>query len=188
MQSGDEKLLLERARESDSAALSEVYDRYSGKIFSYILYRVGDQGLAEDLTANVFIKMLDAIQSSNAWQLSFSGWLYRIAHNAVVDHFRRSSRLNSLPLNEQLVSAKDNPVSTVESIMATEIVKEAMINLTMEQQTVITLKFFEELTNLEVAKIMDKTEGAIKSLQYRALAALRRHLQGSLGEKDAKRS
>ncbi len=178
MPSGDEKALLEKARQSDPAALGEIYDRYAVKIYSYILYQVGEQGLAEDLTASVFIKMLDAIKASKAWRLSFSSWLYRIAHNAVVDHFRRSSHFRSLPLDEGLVASKDSPSATVETVMATEVVKEAMGQLTVEQRTVVILKFFEECSNLEVATIMNKTEGAVKSLQYRALAALRRQLGG----------
>jgi len=178
MPSGDERALLERARQGDSAALGEIYDRYAAKIYSYILYQVGDQALAEDLTASVFMKMLDAIKASKAWRLSFSSWLYRIAHNIVVDHFRRNSHGKSLPLDEGLIPSKDNPSTTVETLMATETVNEAMDQLTVEQRTVVILKFFKECSNLEVAKIMNKTEGAVKSLQYRALAALRRQLGG----------
>ncbi|MBM3190182.1 MAG: sigma-70 family RNA polymerase sigma factor [Chloroflexi bacterium] len=177
----EEQVLLERAQRYDPEALGEIYDRYAPKIFSYILYHVGDQGLAEDLTANVFTKMLDAIRSSKGWQFSFSGWLYRIAHNAVIDNYRRSRNLESLPLNERLVSARDDPVSSVERVLAAESVREAMVCLTDEQQMVIELKFFEGLTNLEVARLMGKTEGAIKSLQYRALGALRHQLQDRLG-------
>ena len=184
----DDHALLERAQAYDSVALGELYDRYSGKIHSYILYRVGDENLAEDLTANVFIKMLDAIKSSNSWQMSFSGWLYRIAHNAVIDNFRRSKNQNTLPLDERLVAAFDDPVSAVETKLASESVKEAMDFLTDEQQLVIELKFLEGLSNLDVATIMGKSEGAVKSLQYRALAALRRNLEGTLGEEDAERS
>ncbi len=184
MQSCDERMLLERAKAYDSAALGDLYDRYAGKIYAYIYYRVGDEVLAEDLTANVFIKMLDAVKSTRAWDMSFSGWLYRIAHNAIVDHFRRNSHDKGLPLDERLVATTDDPVKTVEQLMASNVVKAAIANLTEEQQTVIVLKFFEGLSNLEVANIMDKTEGAIKSLQYRALAALRRCIEES-GGKDA---
>jgi len=182
MPPSDEQALLEQARAYDDVALSTLYDRYSGKIYSYVLYHVGDAGLAEDLTANVFIKMLSAVKSSNSWQRSFSGWLYRIAHNAIVDHFRRSSRYDSLPLDERLTSADDDPVSSVETKIVSEDVREALSFLTGEQKQVIELKFFQEMTNNEVAEIMGKTEGAIKSLQYRALAALRRQMQPTPGE------
>lgn len=176
MQSGDEQALLAKAKAFDQAALSELYDRYAAKIYSYIYYRVGDDKLAEDLTTSVFCKMLDAIKAGKAWQQSFSGWLYRIAHNAVVDNFRRNRHGPHLQLDERLVALDDDPVATVEQSISSEWVKNALHHLTDEQQEVINLKFFQELSNLEVAGIMGKTEGAIKSLQYRALAALRRHL------------
>ena len=179
MQSSDETELLTRAREYDSVALGELYDRYSGKIYSYILYQVSDEVLAEDLTANVFTKVLGAIQTSKAWQTSFASWLYRIAHNAVIDHYRRNKHDRTLPLDERLVSAIDDPVSSTELALESEAMVEAMAYLTSEQRTVIALKFLEGYSNIEVAQIMSKTEGAIKSLQYRALRALRRELEGA---------
>jgi RNA polymerase sigma-70 factor, ECF subfamily len=183
---GDEGALLERARQSDSQALGELYDRYAGRIHTYILCHVGNQELAEDLTANVFIKMLDAVRTSNAWQTSFSGWLYRIAHNAMIDHFRKRDHGPTLPLDEQLVSAEDNPVVAVDQIMRSEMVGEALLRLTEEQQLVIACKFFQGLTNAQIADLMGKTEGAIKSLQYRALGTLRRVLEGASKEADEK--
>ena len=187
MESADEAALLERAREYDLPALGELYDRYAAKIHTYIYYHVGDQQLAEDLTASVFIKVLDAIKSSKGWQLSFSGWLYRIAHNAIVDHFRRHEHDRSLPLDERLVAAFDDPVAAVESIISSDALKTAMLALTDEQKMVIALKYSEGLSNLEVAETMGKTEGAIKSLQYRALAAMRRYLENDSRGKDGKR-
>ena len=182
MRTSDEHALLERAKKCDAAALGELYDRYAGKIFAYILYRVGNEELAEDLTANVFIKMLKAIRSSKAWEHSFSGWLYRIAHNAVVDYFRRNDYDKNLPLDERLVAATGDPLSAVEHTMTAESIRKALFCLTDEQQLVIVLKFFQGLSNLQAAEAMGKTEGAIKSLQYRALASLRRHLEGGLEE------
>jgi RNA polymerase sigma-70 factor (ECF subfamily) len=156
-----------------------LYDRYAGRIYSYILCHVGNQELAEDLTANVFIKVLDALRGSNAWQTSFSGWLYRIAHNAMIDHFRKRDHAQSLPLDEQLPTAEDSPPAAVEQIMRSEAIGEALLQLTEEQQLVIAFKFFQGLSNVEIADQMGKTEGAIKSLQYRALGALHRLLEGT---------
>jgi RNA polymerase sigma-70 factor (ECF subfamily) len=183
--SGDEQALLERAQQYDAGALSELYDRYAPKIYSYILYQVSDERLAEDLVANVFSKMLVAIQASKAWQQSFVSWLYRIAHNVVVDHFRRFKHAGNLPLDERLISADPDPGSTVEHMLSHEAVKSAMGALTQDQRTVIVLKFFEGLSNVEAAQVMGKTEGAIKSLQYRALGALRRELEEVWGRIDA---
>ena len=177
MQPTDEAVLLERAQGNDQAAIGELYDRYSAKIYSYILYRVGDAALAEDLTTSVFVKVLDAIKGQRTWQLSFSGWLYRIAHNAVIDHYRRAKKRETLPLDERLVATGEDPVSQAEKSIEFEAVSQAMQGLTEEQQTVIQLKFFEGLSNLEVARVLGKTEGAIKSLQFRALGALRRSIE-----------
>jgi RNA polymerase sigma-70 factor, ECF subfamily len=181
----DESELLEKAREYDVGALGVIYDRYAGRIYSYILHQVGDEALAEDLTANVFTRVLGAIRTSRAWQQSFTSWLYRIAHNLVVDHYRRKRPIQDVPLDERLVAARENPVATVEQMLSQEEVKLAMASLTLEQRTVLALKFFEGLSNLEVARVMGKTEGAIKSLQYRALGALRRQLEEMWGESDA---
>ncbi|MBN1402216.1 MAG: sigma-70 family RNA polymerase sigma factor, partial [Anaerolineae bacterium] len=183
--SPDEQTLLERAQQYDANALGELYSRYAPRIYSYILYQVSDEKLAEDLAANVFSKMLAAIQTSKAWQQSFVSWLYRIAHNVVVDHFRHFKHGRDLPLDEGLISADLDPVSTVEHTLSHEAVMAAMHVLTEDQRTVIVLKFFEGLSNVEAARVMGKTEGAIKSLQYRALGALRRELDEVWGRIDA---
>lgn len=174
---GGDDSLLERVQDYDAAALGEIYDRYAGRIYNYIYYRLGDAHLAEDLTGTVFAKMLEAIQTSKSWNVSFSGWLYRIAHNLVVDHFRRNQQVRGAPLDERLVAGDQDPVRTVERRLENDRLRLAITQLTEEQAQVITLKFVEGLTNAEVARIMDKTEGAIKSLQFRALASLRRILE-----------
>ena len=175
----DEKGLLEKALDCDVIALGKLYDRYASRIFAYICYRVGDETLAEDLTANVFIKMIKAIRASRGWKTSFSAWLYRIAHNIVVDHFRRMDRVQDLPLDERLVAARGSPHEATERTLGVESIGRALGHLTEDQQLVIVHKFFEGYSNREVARMMGKTEGAIKSLQYRALASLRRHLGDS---------
>lgn len=174
---GDSKPLLERAQQYDPEALAELYDQYSPKIYNYIYYRVGDARLAEDLTARVFLNMLEAIRSNRAWRTSFSGWLYRIAHNTVVDQFRRRGKLRELPLDERLVSAEEDPAKSAELSLEIDWLEQAIRGLTTDQMEVIILKFIEGMTNSEVAKVMGKTEGAIKSLQYRALASLRKKLE-----------
>lgn len=186
MPADGEKELFARAKGCDREALATLYDRYAEKIYAYVLRRVNGERLAEDITASVFIKMLDAIEDSNAWNHSFSSWLYRIAHNAVIDHYRRREKRETLPLDERLVASGDNPVATAEEEITMETVQDAMEHLTEAQRSVIELKFFEGFTNLEAANVLDKTEGAVKSLQYRALASLRRHLK--VEEKNAKKT
>lgn len=174
-----EKVLLEGAAIFDERALGELYDRYEARIYSYIYRRTGNESLAEDLTAQVFLKMLEAIRSDKAWHSSFSGWLYRIAHNAVIDYYRQRDRQQQVSLEDTLTAtASDhNPVIMAESSLDAERLRIAISRLTEEQAEVITLRFLEGYSISEVAEMLDKTEGSIKALQYRAVTTLRQLLQ-----------
>jgi len=178
MQPSEESALLQRAREYDQAAIAKIYDRYSLRVYNYIYHRLGDAHAAEDLTATVFLRMLEAIRSSRAWRTSFSGWLFRIAHNLVVDYFRSSRQNMDVPLDEHPVVADEHPADTAERLISQQRLRTAINQLTEEQGLVITLKFIEGLSNAEVAALLGKSEGAIKSLQFRALASLRRLIGG----------
>ena len=175
----DEQGLLERASRADPEALGALYDRYVGRIYSYIYHRVGQADLAEDLTAQVFARMLEAIREGRGWRTSFSGWLYRIAHNLVIDHYRRRGRATFVELEEAqpIVADEADPVRKVEARLESEHLRAALAKLTEEQAQVIALRFLDEFSIAEVAAMMDKTEGAIKALQYRAVLALRRVMQ-----------
>ncbi|MGQ9682645.1 MAG: sigma-70 family RNA polymerase sigma factor [Anaerolineae bacterium] len=169
--------LLKRVQEYDPSALGEIYDCYAGRIYSYLYYRLGDAHLAEDLTGTVFLKMLEAIHGDKSWNVSFSGWLYRIAHNLVVDHYRRGRQDQCVVLDERVAAREQDPFQVVQERLDSERLRKAISRLTDEQALVVTLKFAEGLSNAEVAEIMGKTEGAIKSLQFRAMASLRRILE-----------
>ncbi|HUW13502.1 MAG TPA: sigma-70 family RNA polymerase sigma factor [Anaerolineae bacterium] len=175
MNVADEGKLLERARELDPAALEAVYDHYSPLIYNYLYRRLGDADLVEDLVAQVFLRMLEAIEKGQAWRTSFSGWLYRIAHNLVVDHFRRRSRGVHVSLDDAppLHSPRGNPVEIADRNLARERLAEAMQQLTQDQALVVSMRFLEEYSIAEVAGVLGKSEGAIKALQYRAVLALR---------------
>jgi RNA polymerase sigma-70 factor (ECF subfamily) len=175
----EQQALLDRAIRADPAALGVLYDQYVDKIYNYIYHRVGSAHLAEDLTAQVFVRMLEAVQSGQPWRTSFSGWLYRIAHNLVIDHYRRNRRATFVEMDEAVPSRSSDgdPVRSVESSFDREHLRQALGSLTQEQVQVITLRFLEDLSIAEVANIMDKTEGAIKALQYRAVLSLRRVMQ-----------
>lgn len=175
-----EEALLEAAAQYDEAALGELYDRYEAKIFNYIYRRTGDETLAEDLTAQVFLKMLEAIRDRKAWRSSFSGWLYRIAHNLVIDHYRRKGRQGTVDIEEAApVASQEAPIDTaVEQSLDIERLRAAIRRLTDEQAEVVSLRFLEGYSISEVAKLMDRSEGAIKALQYRAVATLRMFLYG----------
>ena len=174
--------LLARAMDLGEAALSELYDRYEVKIYTYIYKRTGEPTLAEDLTAQVFLKMLEAIHKQNAWHSSFSGWLYRIAHNIVIDYYRRRDRNKQVSIDDAptITATKHNPVQTAELNMDIDQLRGAIQRLTAEQAEVVSLRFLEGYSINEVATMMDKTEGAVKALQYRAVSALRDLLRPEL--------
>jgi len=174
----DERLLLERAREYDPEALGEIYDGYSEKIYRYIYRYLSEARLAEDLTAEVFLKLLEAIKASKGPRTHLSAWLYRLAHNLVVDHFRRRPQGESLPLEEGLVAAPEDVTVVVEKKLAQQQLRAAISHLTTDQQQVIVLKFVEGLSNAKVGQVLGKTEGAVKSLQHRALDALHGIMEG----------
>jgi len=175
----DERGLLERASRADPEAIGALYDRYVDRIYNYIYHRVGQADLAEDLTSQVFARMLEAIREGRAWRTSFSGWIYRIAHNLVIDHYRRRGRAAFVELEEAspLISDEADPLRKVEARLESEHLRAALGKLTEEQAEVIALRFLDEFSIAEVAAMMNKTEGAIKALQYRAVLALRRVMQ-----------
>jgi RNA polymerase sigma-70 factor (ECF subfamily) len=173
----EEALLLERAKEYDLVALGEIYDTYSIKIYNYVYRRLGDVHLAEDITADVFVRMLEALQHKKFAKICLSAWLYRIAHNLIVDHFRRTSREELFSLDEQLMAASLNTADAVKRRLAQQQLRAAISRLPETQQQVIMLKFVEGLSNAEVAQVLGKTNGAVKALQHRALASLRRILE-----------
>lgn len=175
----EQQALLESALQGNAQALTEIYDQYVGRIRNYIYHRVGQVELAEDLTAQVFIKMLEAVRSGQGWRVSFIGWLYRIAHNLVIDYYRRRSRATFIDIDdaEPIRAVDGDPVRTAEAVLDRQHLHEALNLLTEEQAQVITLRFLEDRSIAEVAEYMEKTEGAIKALQYRAVLALRRVMQ-----------
>lgn len=171
-----EQTRLRKARAFDRKALAVIYDEYHPPIYRYIYRQVGNVDTARDLTSEVFRRFLQALQNGNGPDQKLSAWLYRAAHNIVVDHYRRQQHRRHLPLDEQLVNTHDDPVSLAEHHISMERVQAALQQLTPDQRQVIILKFLEGLSNQETADVLNKPVGAIKSLQHRALAALQRQL------------
>ncbi len=172
--------LIAKARQGDAAALGAIYDQYAQKIYIYFYHRLGDRQLAEDLTGDVFVRMVEAADTPRFADTSLSGWLYRIAHNLLVDHLRR--RREEVALPEQLpLQSSEEPIAVAERKLAQDRLREALERLTEDQRQVIILRFGEGLTAREVAEIMGKRENAIWQLQHRALSNLRRALAGEMG-------
>lgn len=175
----DELALLARARTLDPDALAQIHDTYFAPIFRYVAFRVGDRHTAEDLASEVFTRFLSALRDRTAPQNTLRGWLYGVAARVVSDHYRKHYRAPQVELDESIVSSESNPADIVEVMLTHEDLKQAMSELTDEQQNVISLRFGYELPIQEVARTLGKTEGAIKQLQARAIAALARKLAPS---------
>ena len=179
----DELTLLAKARAFDEEALAQIHDTYYGPIFRYIAFRVSDQTVAEDLTGEVFVRLLSALRDRTAPQKTLRGWLYRVAYFVVSDYYRIQYRQEEVPLDEELSDGRElsgdapDPAAVVSSKMRWEEVGQALEHLTHDQREVIALRFGQELPIREVADLMDKSEGAVKQLQARAVAALSRHLR-----------
>lgn len=172
----DEKGLVERAKHGDPEAFAQLYEEYVDKIYRYISLRIGNQAEAEDLTQQVFLKALESISSYQFRGIPFTSWLFRIAHNQVIDYLRKAARIKNIPLDVSLTSSESDVAREVEEEFEAEQVKKAIGELTQLQQEVISLRFAGELSTAEVAKLMGKSEGAIKALQHSALVALRKKL------------
>jgi RNA polymerase sigma-70 factor (ECF subfamily) len=169
--------LVARGQDGDRDALEELYLIHFDRIYSYLHVSVGNRHDAEDLTTQTFLKMLEKIGTFKWQSAPFSAWLFRIAHNLAMDHFRARRRWRpEEEVPEQ--PGEEEPSAELEAMQT--IGRESMLKLidrlSPEQQQVLTLKFVFNLPNAEVAAILDKTEGAIKSLQHRALASLQKQI------------
>jgi RNA polymerase sigma-70 factor (ECF subfamily) len=174
------RALVERAQSGDRDALEELYLLHFDRIYSYLHMSVGNRHDAEDLTTQTFLKMLESITRFRWQSAPFSAWLFRIAHNLAMDHFRATRRWQPEeevpePLGEEEPSAEAAALQSIGRQSMLELID----RLSQEQQQVLTLKFVFNFPNGEVAAILGKTEGAIKSLQHRALVSLQKQLASS---------
>ena len=169
----DDPQLMARAQGGDMDAIGSLYDRHRESIFRYLWLRLGDRHQAEDLTGDVFMRMLDALPHFQAVGIPFRAWLYRIAHNLLVDHFRKTNAHVSISLDAVEDQGDSDPILDVDRKILFEQVNQALAQLDRTQHEVIVLRFLLGLSLQEVAAAMGKSEAAIKSLQHRGLNALR---------------
>jgi RNA polymerase sigma-70 factor (ECF subfamily) len=167
---------LQRAKALDPEALEEIYDQYSPGLYAYSARLLGDSDLAEDCMAEVFSRFLKALYAGQGPQDFLQAYLYRMAHNWITDFYRRGPA-EPVPLDDDL-RAEDQirPEKQVETHLEKEQVRAALRQLTPDQRQVIVLRFFHDWGVEEVARTIEKPAGAVKALQHRALAALRRLL------------
>jgi RNA polymerase sigma-70 factor (ECF subfamily) len=171
----NEESLVRRAQKHDQEAFAQLYEEYFDKIYRYITLKIGDTVEAEDLTQQVFLNTLRSISSFKWRGKPFSAWLYRIAHNQVVDYLRKKKRTD-MPLEEALAGGDDNPQLAAERRLDIERVLAATRQLTDAQREVISLRFTSELSIAQVAEVMGKSQGAVKALQHSGIVALRQAL------------
>ena len=173
----DEQTLVQQARHGDKEAFTKLYEGHFDRIYRYVVMKIGNQTEAEDMTQRVFIKAYESIGSYQSQGVPFSAWLYRIAHNQMVDYVRKESKKPTVFLDESIpVPGHRNTEHDVEIKIELEQVVRASRYLTKAQREVVSLRFGGGLSISEVARAMRKSEGAIKSLQHSAIQALRKNL------------
>jgi RNA polymerase sigma-70 factor (ECF subfamily) len=174
----DDVQLVEWAKD-DSMAFGELYERYVQKIYNYVYYRTGNHHDAEDLTSRVFFRALAHIKHYTDRGLPFSAWLYRIAHNLVANWHRDRGRQKVVPLDDYITSGLriDAPETMAETLEEEQRLMRSIQELPEDRQQLLILKFVERLSNAEIGQIMNRTEGAIKSLYHRTLLSLRDNLE-----------
>ena len=172
----DERVLVERARQKDSDAFAVLYENYFDKIYRYVAFKTGNRTEAEDMTQQVFLNAFESISSFKWRNVPFSAWLFRIAHNKIVDYLRKKGRRGTMATSVEDISvvADSDPQAEAELTLDIEWLGEATGNLTEAQREVITLRFAGDLPIAQVAQIMGKSQGAVKALQHSAIVALRK--------------
>ncbi len=174
----DDKELVVLAKD-DKEAFGEIYERYMPKIYNYIYYRTSNQHDAEDLTAKVFFRAMSHIGNYVDKGVPFQAWLYRIAHNLVANWHRDQGRRKIIALDDYVVHTlkSESPDRLAEELEEQEQLMAAISRLPEDRQQLLLHKFIDQLSNAEIGEIMDRTEGAIKSLYHRTLLSLRDELQ-----------
>lgn len=176
----EEQRLIQQAQAGSSDAFATLYREHVQIIFRYIYYRTRDEHLAEDLTADVFTKVLEGLASYTDQGKPFVAWLYRIAHARVVDYYRRRDRRPaSTNVDEANLAITPDMDTDLMKQHASDALLSAMDSLTVEQQQVIVLRFIEGLPIEAVAEQLGKKGNAIKALQFRAVRSLASHLERS---------
>jgi RNA polymerase sigma-70 factor (ECF subfamily) len=180
----NEEEVLGKAARGDREAFGELYGRYVERIFNYVYYRTGNLHDAEDLTARVFQRAMNHIARYDDRGVPFSAWLYRIAHNLVANWHRDRGRRQEIPLSDVPVvpSKEERPEAWLVRSQEQDTLLRHIRQLPPDRQTLLILKFVEDLSNAEIGRIMGRSEGAIKSLYHRTLLALRDELGGQTEE------
>ena len=168
--------ILNGLRDLDSQVIGAVYDQLYPEVYRYILYRLGDQSLAEDLASDVFVRLIEAVQEKRGPQTNLKGWLISTASHAVADHLRRIYRRPTETVSDSIPDLGPGPQTQFDLREQNDAVQQAYTQLTDEQQDVLALRFGQGYSLEETAAVMKKNVNAVKALQFRALAALQRQI------------
>lgn len=166
------KLILRRAQDGETEAFGLIYDHFSEKIYRFIYFRVGHKEIAEDVLSDTFVKAWQKINQINSPE-ALSGWLYQIARNNIIDYYRLKKETVALEEVSNTLEDLINTVDTVSASLQQKKILDKLNELTDEQQQVIRYRFFEDLSNEEIAYVMGKSEGAIRVIQHRAIMRLK---------------
>ncbi len=164
--------ILRQAQAGADAALSSIYNHYFERVYRFIFYRVSHKETAEDLTEEVFVKIFKNLRKLEQ-PAAFEGWLFQIARNRVIDYYRSKRQIVPLEEIENTLEYETNIVDLVNLKTEQTLFIKLLKELTAEQQQVIKLKFLEDIDNAAIAEIMEKTEGAIRVIQHRAINKLK---------------
>ena len=161
----------------DPQVLSKVHEQYFSQLYRYVRYRVPDDGIAEDLTSETFVQLLDAVHSRKGPNSSIRGWLFGTAANLINSYFRRTYREEKLFEEGKLKLGHTSQPNHIKRVEQQDLLSAAIKKLTGDQQHVIALRFGTGMSIEETARVMDKKENAVKALQFRAIRSLRRELE-----------
>lgn len=165
-----------KAQQGDAAKIGVIFQRYHQSVFRYLYYRVNDPYVAEDLTSEVFMRMLRALPEYRLQGISFQAWLFQIARNLSVDYFRKTSSHPNVELQENTVASDPDPAEIAEDSLTSESLRKALAQLPTEQREVLVLRFILGMSINEVAAVLKRSEDSVKGLQRRGLVALRERL------------
>lgn len=171
------KAVIIRAQNGEASAVGRLYQHLSESVYRYLYYRVGDRHAAEDLTGEVFLRMIQALPNYQPQLVPFRAWVFQIARNLAVDHFRRLSVRNHRPLDDALEAGNTPLERAAELSITSDSLRDALNELGDDQRDVIILRFVAEMPIAETAATLGKSESAVKALQHRALKTLRSRLE-----------
>ena len=170
---------VKKAVKGDAEAFGAIFDIYADRVYGYVRVRVGTEHDAEDIAGTVFLKAFEAVTGYRQTGAPFSAWLFRIAHNAIVDHHRRNAKAPE-PVEDVESFTEQDPIVVDEVVLAqldAEMMKESISRLTSEQAAVIVARFIWDMDVRSTAKVLDRTENAVKALQHRAMKRLARIIE-----------